>query len=338
MRNPLRRGPSPNGFEQREDSWIEKQQATTIESQPDENVVPGVEIKQAGPKKRQGAQPDTKSPDKKQKGAKPDEKGESSGEEEAEAKEKKAQVLEFKKFDISELDCIFSDFKTTFDPFVQNREDMSQAEDSFKKAVMSLGQISPRAKFGEYVAALKTRLKTEGITVKVKEGALTIYQEGKKTVKGISDAVAAINAMLKLAKDLKAMPLTIAGGSEDAVERADALDVQGILKREMKSMWDLGKIPKLKRAFSNNVKQVKRAPEMVRDFCLKTKEIVLEIYHALADEEDQRKMEEELAEGAGTAKDEEKTEEGAVGKSDSKKEGKKGGGVTDKEKSKKEKE
>ena len=244
-------------------------------------------------------------------------------EKEDEAGKEKAKVLEFKKFDIPELDCIFSDFKTTFDPFVENREEMSKAEDSFKKAVMSLGQISPRAKFSEYVAALKTRLKTEGITVKVKEGAATIYQEGKKTVKGISDAVAAVNAMLKLAKDLKAMPLTIASGSEDAVKRAGELGVLGILKREMKSMWDLGKIPKLRRAFSNNVKQVKSAPEMVREFYLKTKEIILEIYHAFADEEDQRKMEEELAEGDDTAKGEEKKEKGATGKSDSKKKGKK---------------
>ena len=327
MQSPLRKDLSSSGFEHNEDSWrIEKEQATTTESQPHENAVPDVEVRPTRRNKGQGAKPDTKD----EKGASSDEedakangKRKRSGGKEAEAEEKKAKVLEFKKFDIPELDCIFSDFKTTFDPFVENREEMSKAEDSFKKAVRSVEQINPRAKFGEYVAALKTRLKAEGITVKVKEGAATIYQEGKKTVRGISDAVAAINAMLKLAKDLKAMPLTIASGSEDAVERAEELDVQGILKRELKSMWDLGKIPKLKRAFSNNVKQVKSAPEMVREFCLKTKEIILEIYHAFADEEDQRKMEEELAEGDDTANEDETNEEGAAGKSDSKKEGKK---------------
>lgn len=289
------------------------------EANKNENVVPDVEIRQAST--REGAsKPVTK------------EKEGGTSDEEAKDKEKKTKVLEFKKFDIPELDCIFSDFKTTFDPFVQNREEMSKAEDSFKNALMSLEQISPRAKFGEYVTALKTRLKMEGITVKVKEGAATIYQEGKKTVKGICDAVAAINAILKLAKDLKAMPLTITSGSEDAVERAEALDVQGILKRELKTMWDLGKIPKLKRAFSNNVKQVKRAPEMVREFFLKVKEIILEIYDAFADEEDQKKMEEELSEGDGTAKDTEETEESAAGKSDSKKEGKKEKKKKDKDK------
>ena len=265
-------------------------------------------------------------------GAESNEKGKRSGEEEAEDKEKKAKVLEFKKFNIPELDCIFSDFKTTFDPFVENREEMSKAEDSFKKAVTSLGQISPHAKFGDYVAALKTRLKTEGIIVKVKEGAAIIYQEGKKTVEGISDAVAAINAMLQLAKDLKAIPLTIASGSVDAVERVKELDVEGILRREFQSMCDLCKILKLKRAFANNMKQVKRAPEMVRDFCHKIKEIILEIYHAFADEEDQRKMEEQLSEGDDTAKDQKKKEEGASGKSDSKKEDKKEKDKKDKDK------
>ena len=343
LQSPLRRKLSPNGYERSvEEPSIERQQAVTnTEATP--NDVPDVEIKPSRRGKQAAAKPVTTSqkkneakPDKKE--AKSDMNGTKSGEEEAEAKEKKSRLLELKKFDIPELDCIFSDFKTTFDPFVQNRQEMSQAEDSFKKAVMSLEQISPHAKFGEYVTALKTRLKTEGITVKVKEGALAIYQEGKKTVKGIFDAVTAVNAMLKLAKDLKIMPLTIARGSEDAVERADALDVQGILKREFNSMWDFGKIPKLKKAFSNNLQQVKSAPQMVQDFCCKTKEIILDIYHAFADEEDRKKMEEELAEDDGPSKDEEKTEEGATGKSKPKKEGKKEGGTTEKDKSKKEKE
>ena len=50
-----------------------------------------------------------------------------------EVKDELSKLLDFKKFDISELDCIFTDFKTTLDPFVQNREDMAKAEESFKK-------------------------------------------------------------------------------------------------------------------------------------------------------------------------------------------------------------
>ena len=41
--------------------------------------------------------------------------------------------------------------------------------------------------------------------------------------------------------------MTIARGSEDAVQRAEGMDVQGILEREFKSVWDLGKIPGLKK-------------------------------------------------------------------------------------------
>ena len=92
------------------------------------------------------------------------------------------KLLDFKKLDISELDCIFTNFKTTLDPFVQNREDMAKAEESFNKAVTTLEKISPHAQFSEYVHALKTRLKSEGTAVKIKEGALAIYTEGKKTV------------------------------------------------------------------------------------------------------------------------------------------------------------
>ena len=49
--------------------------------------------------------------------------------------------------------------------------------------------------------------------------------------------------------------MTIARGSEDAVQRAEGMNVQGILEREFKRVWDLGKIPELKKAFSNNVQE-----------------------------------------------------------------------------------
>lgn len=244
--------------------------------------------------------------------------------------EKKSKLLDFKKFDIIELDYIFDDFKTTFDPFVQNREDLEKSEDSFKKAVQSFGEIHPKASIVEYVTALKTKLKDEKITVKIKQGALTIYEQGGAIVKGISDAVTAVNAILKLGKDLKAMPLTIQKGSDDAVNRAEGLNVQDILKREFKSVWDFGKIPKLKKAFSNNVEQIRGAPKMVRDFYRKTKEIILEIYHAFADEEDKKKIQEDLAEGDDGESNEEETSEGKGKKKDE-------GGATGKSEKKKEK-
>ena len=102
--------------------------------------------------------------------------------------------------------------------------------------------------------------------------------------------------------------MTVARGSEDAVQRAEGVDVQGILEREFKSVWDLGKIPGLKKAFSNNVQQVRRAPDMVRDFYSQAKKIILEIYHAFSDEEEQKKIEGELNEGDSTSKEKDKNE------------------------------
>ena len=111
--------------------------------------------------------------------------------------------------------------------------------------------------------------------------------------------------------------MPIARGSDDAVERAEGMNVHGILEREFKSVWDLGKIPGLKKAFSNNVQQVRRAPDMVRDFYSQAKKIILEIYHAFADEEEQKKIEGELNEGDSTSKEKDKNEgneaEGANG-------------------------
>ena len=86
------------------------------------------------------------------------------------------------------------------------------------------------------------------------------------------------------------------------------MDLQGILKREFKSVWDLGKIPWLRKAFSNNFQQVKRAPDMVRDFYSQARKIILEIYHAFADEEEQKEIEGELNEGDDTSKEKDKNE------------------------------
>ena len=277
----------------------------------DENVVPDVQTKPNRRKKSPEAESSARGTNSVEQAANSGEKGTKP------EKKKVEKLLDFKKLDISELDCIFTDFKTTLDPFVQNREDMAKAEESFNKAVTTLEKISPHAQFSEYVHALKTRLTSEGIVVKIKEGALAIYTEGKKTVQGILDAVAAVNAILKLSKELKAMPMIIARGSDDAVERAEGMDLQGILKREFKSVWDLGKIPRLIKAFSNNVQQVRRAPDMVRDFYSQAKKIILEIYHAFADEEEQIKIEGELNEGDSTSKEKDKKEgneaEGANG-------------------------
>ena len=298
MRKVGRQSPNESDFD--ENSVDTPHTAPNTESQPED--VPEVRIEHP-------AKPPTKEPASKS-------SDESKGARAEGPDEKKSQVLDFKKFDIPELDCIFSDFKTTFDPFVQNRQDLEKSEDSFKKAVQSLGDIHPHARISEYLAALKTRLKDEGIIIKIKEGALTVYKEGEAIVKGISDAVSAINAMLKLGKDLKEMPLTIEKGSTDAVDRAEDLDVKGILKKEFKSFWDFRKIPGLMKAFKNNVDQIKRAPKMVRDFYNKTKEIILEIYRAFADEEDKKKMEEEMAADEGDTK----KEKGATGKNESTKE------------------
>ena len=325
MRSPLRgdKRNDPDGSESANEDGIKPRRQNALVTGSQTDAVPEVEIK-PGRRKDKTAQPKPPKGESTAKSSdKPKEDESNSKETESEPKgaegtdEKKSKLLDFKKFDILELDCIFSDFKTTFDPFVQNRQDLEKSEGSFKKAVQSFGGIHPHSSIKEYVAALKTKLKDEKITVKIKEGALTIYEQGGAMVKGVSDAVTAVNAMLKLGKDLKEMPLTIQKGSEDAVDRAEGLDVQGILKREFKSVWDFAKIPKLKKAFNNNVEQIRGAPKMVRDFYRKTKEIVMEIYHAFADEEDRKKMEEEMAEDDDESKKEEEKE--AEGGGDKKK-------------------
>ena len=148
----------------------------------DENVVPDVQTKPNRRKKSPEAESSARGTNSVEQAANSGEKGTKPEKKKVEVKDELSKLLDFKKFDISELDYIFTDFKTTLDQFEQNREDMAKAEESFKKAVTTLEQISPHAQFSEYVHALKTRLTSEGTAVKIKEGALAIYTESKKTV------------------------------------------------------------------------------------------------------------------------------------------------------------
>ena len=230
----------------------------------------------------------------------------------------KAKEIKFEKFKIVELDKIFDDFTNTLNPFVTNREAMEKAESSFKEAVNSFTGISPKARFKEYVEALKTKLKDANILVKIKDGVMVVYGESRRTVEAISRAVSAGNKLLAAGRGLKTMPFTMERASEDALVKAELLDVQAVLKREFTSYWDAGKIITYKRAFSKNVKMLKQAPKMVREFCQKTREIVVEMYRAFADKKEQEEMEEELEEenhedDDGAADDESDPAEGAVG-------------------------
>ena len=148
----------------------------------DENVVPDVQTKPNRRKKSPEAESSARGTNSVEQAANSGEKGTKPENKKVEVKDELSKLLDFKKFDKSELDYIFTDFKTTLEPFEQNREDMAKAEESFKKAITTLEQISPHAQFSQYVHALKTRLTSEGTAVKIKEGALAIYTESKKTV------------------------------------------------------------------------------------------------------------------------------------------------------------
>ena len=163
---------------------------------------------------------------------------------------------------------------------------METAEASFKGAVASFSSVSPKAKFGEYVHAMKTELRGASIFVKVKGGAMVLVSEAGKGIEAVRNAVKAGNQILDAAKSLEAMPPVVERASERAVSETDRLDVVAILKREFSHWSDAAKILRYKKAFTENVKKLRQAPQMVRDFCGTTREIVSEIYRAFGDEDE----------------------------------------------------
>ena len=205
-------------------------------------------------------------------------------------------LISFEKLGISEMDRIFDDIKKTLDPFVTNRRQMEKAEEAFKDAVRSWVDIKPEAAFHEYVHNLKTKLAKKNIFVKIKEGAIVVVGEVELIADEIKKVKEAIEAMISTMKGLKDMLPSIFKASKDGIERAASLDIEGITERQFKSLSDASKIPNLKKKFTGNMKNLKQAPSMVREFYNEARKIVLEIYDAFADDEEKENMKTDLPE------------------------------------------
>ena len=210
--------------------------------------------------------------------------------EDASSTPKKAELITFTKFNIMEIDSIFDDVKKTLNPFVENREKMEKAEKDFKKAVNSLQKVSPKASFAEYVQALKSKLKKDNIFIKIKNGVVVFGGEVGKTFDALVEVKSAVEDIIKAEEGLRDMLPAIALTTEDGLEKSGNIDVKKILKREFKSVWDGAKVLRLKNAFSDNVKNMKRAPTMVREFYSEARYIITELIDAFADKEEKERM------------------------------------------------
>lgn len=223
----------------------------------------------------------------------PSEQQEPKKDEDLESQQKKKK-LTFTKFDITEIDSIFEDIKNTLNPFVENREKVEKAEEDFKKAVKSLQKMSPKASFSEYVQALKTNLKKENIFIKIKKGVVVFGGEVEKAYHVLPDIKSAIEDIIDAGKGLKKMLPSIFRANEDCLERCSNLEVTNILRREFTGVWDVVKVWRFKKAFSDNVKKLRQAPDMVREFYSEIRNIIMELFDAFADQEEKERMNEEM--------------------------------------------
>ena len=140
----------------------------------DENVVPDVQTKPNRRKKSPEAESSARGTNSVEQAANSGEKGTKP------EKKKVEKLLDFKKLDISELDCIFLKQRLTHSSKITMT--WPKQRNPLRTLLPRWKKISPHAQFSEYVHALKRRLTSEGTAFKIKEGALAIYTEGKKTV------------------------------------------------------------------------------------------------------------------------------------------------------------
>ncbi len=95
--------------------------------------------------------------------------------------------------------------------------------------------------------------------------------------KAEKEAENAIQQILLTWDKLNDMVPSVTQASEDAVGRAANLDIKAIVKRECASVSEAMKTAK---KFKDNMKKIKNAPKMVRDFCREVEKIVKELMHA----------------------------------------------------------
>ncbi len=209
---------------------------------------------------------------------------------------------------IPEVDAIFNDFQEALNPFVENRIALENAQKSFKAAVQSIEKIHPKAAFRDYVRALKTSLSQSGVWAKIDQGAVRFQGEVARITDAEKKCVEAVEQILSTAEKLYDMVPRITGASEDAVRRAENLDVKAIVQRECSGIKESLKTSK---KFKDNLKMMKKAPKMVTDFCKEVEKIVEELKKGLS------AATEEEHQGSGSGQEQRK---GSKGRAEARKE------------------
>ncbi|XP_015753375.1 PREDICTED: glutamic acid-rich protein-like isoform X1 [Acropora digitifera] len=235
--------------------------------------------------------------DAKQEGAKKKEKSES-GDEKTKKKKKDDlhKSLKFEKVGFADIDNVFTSLASTFNPFVETRERIQTARESFENIVTSMRDFSGKKELKEYLQELKKDAKEGNITIYIdtEDGEIKVKAvEGVKPPKLYRDAVKALNDLHSSVKEAVELEPHVQLGIEECFERINHIDPKRDFHDLLQKKKDVFTLPGKIKKFNDNRKKLQEIPGIVKEFFLYVNRLLEEMLEILTGEKEENTTEEE---------------------------------------------
>lgn len=199
-----------------------------------------------------------------------------------------------KPLQIPKVDDIFKEFQDTFNSFSTCQEGMLRAVKEFNTAVKTTGE------FKECLQEFKRQL--SGEVVVMKKLALKFPKTILKSADSVGSAATALTKILEAYREIEKLPVKVTNKSISCAKDVMELDPQELVGEEFSgSVFDLGKIPKQMTNMRENVKEIRKAPGIVRSFFEYSTTIVMQIIDVFGNQKSReevkkkkRKVDEEM--------------------------------------------
>ena len=182
-----------------------------------------------------------------------------------------------KPLQIEKVDDIFTEFQDTFNSFSTCRSTMLNAVIEFKTAVKTTEE------FSDCLKEFKSQL--QGKQVVVKKLVLKVPKAILKSADSVGSAATALEKILKAYCDIEKLPVKVTTKGIECVKDVMQLDPSEIVGEQFSgSVFNLGKIPKQMTNMRDNLKEIMKAPGIVRSFFRDATAIVMDIVNVFGDQ------------------------------------------------------
>ena len=189
-----------------------------------------------------------------------------------------------KPLQIEKVDAIFKEFQDTFNSFSTCRSTMLNAVIEFKTAVKTTEE------FSDCLKEFKSQL--QGKELVVKKLVLKVPKAILKSADSVGSAATALDKILKAYCEIEKLPVKVTTKGIECVKDVMQLDPAEIVGEEFSgSVFDLGKIPKQMTNMRDNLKEIKKAPGIVRSFFRDSTAIVMDIVDVFGDQKSHEEVE-----------------------------------------------